>query len=137
MVEEAQTHDGPTSVQPLQIWKGFYELRLEPGLVQAQPVLPPCLVPLLNRKEFQLRISLIICSLPNSMEICVNQKQNQVWIPRDCAKQAHEPLHGPKGDFWTMIKRARQTPIPTIILLGKISKSLNLSREILSIKITI
>ncbi|KAK9183160.1 hypothetical protein WN944_026309 [Citrus x changshan-huyou] len=104
---EASAHDGPGSVQPIQTWKCFYELWLEPGLVQAQPIFHPFLVPPLNRKESQLRISLIICPLLNSMEICVNQKQNRLWIPKHAAKQAHEPLHGPKGDFWTMIKRTR------------------------------
>ena len=105
---EAQAHDGLGSVQPVHTWKGFYEIRLEPGLVQVQPIFHPLLVPPLNRKESQLRISLIICSLLNSMEIYVNQKQNRLWIPKDCAKHAREPIHGPKGDFWTMIKRARQ-----------------------------
>ncbi|KAK9180155.1 hypothetical protein WN943_029362 [Citrus x changshan-huyou] len=104
----AMAHDGLGSVQPVHTWKGFYEIRLEPGLVQVQPIFHPLLVPPLNRKESQLRISLIICYLLNSVEICVNQKQNRLWIPKDCAKHAREPIHGPKGDFWTMIKRARQ-----------------------------
>ena len=90
-------------------------LRLEPGLVQAQPIFHPFLVPPLNRKESQLRISLIICPLLNSMETCVNQIKIDFGFLKIVQNKQRKAFHGWKGDFRTMLKRARQMPILTII----------------------